>query len=128
MCKACQRKRRRSNVSGMNTKSASKIVMTGAKTAAGYAAANLLGRVPIIAANPTLRAIAPLAGAVIAKSMLGKKGDEIAIGMAVNGVIGAVQTFAPGVASQAGLGGAPYKSNYIPGISGRGGYPSVIVD
>lgn len=127
MCRACQGRRKKTQVSGMNTKSASKIVMTGAKTAAGYAAANLLGRLPFIAANPTLKAVAPLVGAVVAKSFLGKKGDEIAIGMAVNGVINTVQTFAPGVAQQAGLGAAPYKSAYLPGVSGAG-YPNVIVD
>lgn len=125
MCRACQGRRKRTRVSGMNTKSASKIVMTGAKTAAGYAAANFLGRVPFIAANPTLKAVAPIVGAVLTKSLMGKKGDEIAIGMAVNGVISTIQTFAPGVATQAGLGAAPYKSAYLPGVSGT---PAVIVD
>lgn len=102
-------------------KSTSKIVMSGVKAAAGFAAGRIVSRVPIVNANPMLRIAAPLAGAFLTHKMMGVKGAEIAAGMVTASAVDAVATFAPGIAAQTGIAGlnaGPSKSLYLPGVAG----------
>lgn len=94
-------------------------IQTGATVALGFAAANVLNKTGFIAANPMLQVVAPIGAAILTKSMLGSKGSTLALGMIAAGVINGVRAYAPGVASTVGLAGVPYRSGYLPGVSGR---------
>lgn len=116
MC-TCQ-KRRQNSVSGSMKRGTFKIITTGASVAAGYAAGKFVSNLSFVQANPIFSVIAPLGGALLTQSFLGKNAIPVAVGMAAAGVINGVTTYLPGVASAAGLAGVPYRSAYLPGVSG----------
>lgn len=101
-------------------KGQSQIIMNGVKVAGGFLAGKFVSNIGFVQANPMLRIAVPIVGAVLAKSFLGNNSAPIAAGMVVAGVTNAIQQFAPGLATQAGLGGPAVKSLYYPGVSGIG--------
>lgn len=115
-------------MSGPMKRGTFKIVSTGASVAAGYAAGKFVSNLSFVQANPIFSVLAPVGGALLAHNFLGKNGMPIAVGMAASGVINGVQNYLPGVAAAAGLAGVPYRSAYLPGVSGGPSYevaPSV---
>ena len=137
MCKSCGGtcgSRRVKTVSGMNTKKIKEVIMTGAGVAAGTIIANKVGQLSFAQANPVFGTLLPIVGAVVAKQVLGKNGNGIALGMAATGINNAVSNYLPGVAAQAGLpspgvsGTAYARSTILPGVSGNAGYGSIVFD
>lgn len=124
MCKACGGtcgRRRTNRVSGMTTKKTMTVIKGGAQVAAGFAVAGMLTRAQFAQANPILGIVLPIAGAIAAKSFLGKGGDSIALGMVAQGVNQGIKQYAPGVAQTVGLSGTNYyQSTYLPGVAGTG--------
>jgi hypothetical protein len=107
-------KRKRSRITGTN------IITAGLTMAGGFAAGKYLTSFQFVQANPILGIAAPIAGALVTPMILGKTklANELAAGMITAAAVGAVQQFAPGLASQAGLGASPYKSTFFPGVAG----------
>lgn len=105
------------------------MIKNGLQVTGGFAASRIVSNIPFVAANPVFRVLAPVGGALLVSSFLGKKAAPIATGMVVGGIVNGVQEYLPGVASQAGLSGfLPTRSNYTPGVSGPGGsYPNVVL-
>lgn len=106
-------------------KSTSRIVKTGLGVAGGFAAAQILGRQQFLAANPTLKILAPVGLAILAPKFLGKSGSSVAAGMVASAAIDAVKTYAPAAAQQIGLAGpvVPFRSLQLPGVAGVGAMP-----
>lgn len=97
--------------------------MTGLNVAGGIAAGRIVSRLIPTTTSPLLRIAAPLAGAIAVKKFVkGKSSDALAAGMVASSVLDAVSTFAPGLASGAGVAGlggsTPYKSLTFPGVAG----------
>ena len=125
MCKKCGGtcgRRRPKQVSGMNTKNIKSTLTTGASVAAGLVAANMIGKMEFAQANPIVKVLLPFAGAIAVKSFMGKGGNNIALGMAAQGVNQAIKEYLPSVANTVGLSGTNYyQSTYLPGVSGMAG-------
>lgn len=83
-----------------------KTIASGAKVAAGFAAGSMV----VNAAGQTgpIGVLIPLVGAGILAATMGKKGQELALGMAAFGAVKAVREYAPTVATQIGLAGIGY--------------------
>ncbi|MEL6357581.1 MAG: hypothetical protein AAFQ37_11700, partial [Bacteroidota bacterium] len=121
----CNRRVKRANVSGMKT---ANLLSDGLPVAGGFIAGSMLNQLSFVQQNPILSAAAPIAGAIVTPMVLGKRskmGKNLALGMAVAGVVNGIKVLAPSVAPLAGLSGVPYRSVLSPGVSGM---PSVYVD
>ncbi|NUO01003.1 MAG: hypothetical protein HUU01_10355 [Saprospiraceae bacterium] len=124
------RTRSKKGAGGMST---SKIIMTAGGVVGGIAVASLVSKSSFASANPIMKVVVPLAGAIALPMIMGKGAitSLLATGMAVTGVTNGVIQFAPGLAATVGLAGAPgvgagssqWKSNYNPGVAG----PSVVL-
>jgi hypothetical protein len=89
-----------------------KTITSGAKVAAGFAAGSLVTKAA--GQSGVIGVLIPFIGAGLTAAMMGKKGSEIAIGMASYGVVNGVRHFAPGIASQVGLAGIGGGVGYLP--------------
>lgn len=105
------------------------MIKNGLQVGAGFVGSRIVSNIPFVAANPVFRILAPVGGALLVSSFMGKKAAPIAAGMIAGGAVNAVQQYLPDVAAQAGISGfLPTRSNYTPGVSGPGGsYPNVVL-
>lgn len=95
-------------------------IKTGVTVAAGFAVAALLtNKLPFVQSNPILQIAAPIAGAIFVPTLVkGPMGKSLAAGMIAAAAINTAKTYAPGLASQMAISGVPYRSAYLPGVSG----------
>jgi len=110
----------------------SKFLSTSLPIAGGYVAGNFLAnKIGFVRDNPLLRAVAPIGGAMAIQMFFGRKAEGIATGMLVSGAVNGVKAMLPDVANTVGLSGVPYKSTFLPGVSGTArlqqAYPPVVV-
>lgn len=104
------------------------MIKNGLQVGAGFVGSRIVSNIPFVAANPVFRVLAPVGGALLVSSFMGKKAAPIAAGMIAGGAVNAVQQYLPDVAAQAGIAGfLPTRSNYTPGVSGPGSFPNVVL-
>ena len=113
----------------MNSKKTKKVISTGTKVVLGIVASRIItNQIGFLNTNPTVKTAAKVVGSVFAGGMFG---PEIAAGIMADGLIDGVQTFAPSVSTQLGIGGVNYLpaggSTSVHSVSG-GSYPNIRVD
>lgn len=105
------------------------VVQDGLTAAGGYVVGQLVSSMALVKSNPMLSVAVPAIGAVIVANAGGKQIKGAATGLFVAAVVNGIRTFAPNLATTAGLGAVPMASAYIPGVSGYDDYvPPVIVE
>jgi len=102
-------------------KANTKIITSAAMVAAGIVAGRFVSKA---IGGGTVGAVAQIAAGAFVPSVLGRKQMALGVGLAASGVIDAVKTFAPGVASQVGLGYLPAPgSTAVHSVAGVYGTP-----